>query len=69
MCIRDSAKKHGVDPPEFFKILYEILLGSPKGPRLGPYIEAMGRENVADALDRALSSASTSQANEIPKTT
>ncbi len=67
--IFEVAKKHGIDPPEFFKILYEILLGSPKGPRLGPYIEAMGRENVADALERALSSASTTQANEIPKTT
>ncbi len=67
--IFEVAKKRGIDPPEFFKILYEILLGSPKGPRLGPYIEAMGRENVADALERALSSASTTQANEIPKTT
>jgi lysyl-tRNA synthetase class 1 len=59
--IFEVAKKHGIDPPEFFKILYGILLGSPKGPRLGPYIEAMGRENVADALERALSSASTDQ--------
>jgi lysyl-tRNA synthetase class 1 len=67
--IFEVAKKHGVDPPEFFKILYGILLGSPKGPRLGPYIEAMGRENVADALERALSSASMSQANQTPKTT
>jgi len=67
--IFEIAKKHGISPPEFFKILYEILLGSPKGPRLGPYIEAMGRENVADALERALSSASMTQANEIPKTT
>jgi lysyl-tRNA synthetase class 1 len=67
--IFEVAKKHGVDPPEFFKILYGILLGSPKGPRLGPYMEAMGRENVADALERALSVASTSQASQIPKTT
>jgi lysyl-tRNA synthetase class 1 len=67
--IFEVAKKHGVDPPGFFKILYGILLGSPKGPRLGPYIEAMGRENVADALERALGSAGTTQANQIPKTT
>jgi lysyl-tRNA synthetase class 1 len=67
--IFEVAKKHGVDPPEFFKILYGILLGSPKGPRLGPYIEAMGRENVADALERALSVASINQASQIPKTT
>ena len=67
--IFEVAKKHGIDPPEFFRILYGILLGSPKGPRLGPYIEAMGRENVADALERALSSASTDQPNQTPKTT
>ena len=59
--IFEVAKKHGIDPPEFFRILYGILLGSPKGPRLGPYIEAMGRENVAEALERALASASTGQ--------
>jgi len=59
--IFEVAKKHGVDPPEFFRILYGILLGSPKGPRLGPYIEAMGRENVAEALKRALASASARQ--------
>jgi hypothetical protein len=29
----------------------------------------MGRKNVADALERALSFASTSQASQIPKTT
>jgi lysyl-tRNA synthetase class 1 len=59
--IFEVAKKHGVDPPEFFKILYGIFLGSSKGPRLGPYIEAMGRENVADALERALTSTSVGQ--------
>jgi lysyl-tRNA synthetase class 1 len=67
--IFEIAKKNGIDPPEFFKMLYGILLGSPRGPRLGPYIEAMGRENVADALERAVTSASTDQSREIPKTT
>jgi len=67
--IFEVAKRHGIDPPEFFKILYGILIGSPKGPRLGPYIEAMGRENVADALERALGSAGTDQPKQIPKTT
>ena len=67
--IFEVAKKNGIDPPEFFKMLYGILLGSPRGPRLGPYIEAMGRENVADALERAVTSASTDQSREIPKTT
>lgn len=67
--IFEVAKKNGIDPPEFFRMLYGMLLGSPRGPRLGPYIEAMGRENVADALERAVTSASTDQSREIPKTT
>ncbi len=49
-----TARKHGIAPKQFFKALYTILLGIPEGPRLGPYIIAMGRENVIDALQRAL---------------
>jgi len=48
------ARKHAIQPPRFFKTLYTILLGVPEGPRLGPYIVAMGRENVIDALKRAM---------------
>jgi len=67
--IFEVAKKNGIDPPEFFRMLYGMLLGSPRGPRLGPYIEAMGRENVAEALERAVTSASTDQSGDTPKTT
>lgn len=52
--IFNLAKKYSLDPPEFFRLLYMILLGSPKGPRLGPYIKVMGSENVARALERAI---------------
>ena len=48
------ARKHGIKPPNFFKILYTILLGAPKGPRLGPYIVTMGRENVIRTLKKAI---------------
>jgi lysyl-tRNA synthetase class 1 len=48
------AKKYAIEPSDFFKLLYTILLGSPRGPRLGPYIKAMGSENVAHALERAI---------------
>jgi lysyl-tRNA synthetase, class I len=44
------AKKHNLEPGPFFKTLYRVLIGSDHGPRLGPYILAMGRENVASAL-------------------
>ena len=50
----NAARTHRVEPRQFFKTLYTILLGSPAGPRLGPYVVAMGRQNVIDALKRAL---------------
>jgi len=52
--IFNIARKHGIQPTKFFKTLYTVLLGVPEGPRLGPYIVAMGRENVIDALKRAI---------------
>jgi lysyl-tRNA synthetase class 1 len=52
--IFNIAKKHGIQPPNFFKTLYNILLGVPQGPRLGPYITAMGKQNVINALGRTL---------------
>jgi lysyl-tRNA synthetase, class I len=44
------ARKHNLQTGAFFKTLYRVLIGSDSGPRLGPYILAMGRPNVATAL-------------------
>ncbi len=48
------ARENRIKPSQLFRILYTILLGAPHGPRLGPYIFAMGRENVVKALKRAI---------------
>jgi len=56
--IFNLSKRYSLDMPEFFRLLYTILLGSPRGPRLGPYIKAMGNDNVARALERAISTTS-----------
>ncbi len=53
--IFNLAQKYSLQAPDFFKLLYTILLGAPRGPRLGPYIKAMGSANVAAALERAIS--------------
>ncbi|MDH5376362.1 MAG: lysine--tRNA ligase [Candidatus Bathyarchaeota archaeon] len=52
--IFNTAKKHDLKPARFFRTLYVILIGVPQGPRLGPYILAMGRQNVIDALQKTL---------------
>ncbi|MEM3596544.1 MAG: lysine--tRNA ligase [Candidatus Bathyarchaeia archaeon] len=52
--IFNIAKKHGIHPPDFFKTLYTVLIGVPQGPRLGPYITTMGKQNVINALERAI---------------
>jgi lysyl-tRNA synthetase class 1 len=53
--IFNTAKKNNLKPAKFFKTLYMILVGVPRGPRLGPYILTMGRQNVINALQNALS--------------
>ncbi len=50
--IFNSAKNNGLQPGAFFRLLYMILMGAPQGPRLGPYVLAMGKQNVISALQR-----------------
>jgi lysyl-tRNA synthetase class 1 len=52
--IFNTAKNHNLKPARFFKTLYMILIGVPRGPRLGPYILAMGKQNVINALQNTL---------------
>ncbi|MEM1586093.1 MAG: lysine--tRNA ligase [Candidatus Bathyarchaeia archaeon] len=52
--IFEAARQNNIEPKEFFKKLYMVLLGVPSGPRLGPYIITMGRENVIRALENTL---------------
>jgi lysyl-tRNA synthetase class 1 len=52
--IFNAAKIHNLPPAKLFKMIYMVLLGVPQGPRLGPYILAMGKQNVIDAVNRAL---------------
>jgi lysyl-tRNA synthetase class 1 len=52
--IFNAAKNNGLKPGAFFKILYGILMGASQGPRLGPYVLAMGKQNVSAALERTL---------------
>jgi lysyl-tRNA synthetase class 1 len=52
--IFEVARKNGIKPGKFFKTLYIILLGTQSGPRLGPYLIDMGKENAVKTLQKAL---------------
>ena len=53
--IFETAKANQIKPRDFFKILYQILLNSNRGPKLGPYISTMGVKNVIKSLNKNLS--------------
>ena len=50
----EIARDNGIKPKKFFGTLYSILLGTQSGPRLGPYLLDMGRENAIRALKGSL---------------
>jgi lysyl-tRNA synthetase class 1 len=50
----ETARKNDLVPGTFFKLLYSILLSAPSGPKLGPYIVAIGKENVTQILKKSL---------------
>ena len=48
------SKKNDVPPKEFFKILYQIILSTTKGPKIGPFIVDIGRDRVAQTLYKSV---------------
>jgi len=48
--IYQIAKTNGVEPKDFFKTLYQIILGTSRGPKIGPFISDIGRKQVAKTL-------------------
>jgi len=45
--IFEAAKQNSLQPSALFALVYKILIGSSSGPRLGPYLVDLGRENVS----------------------
>lgn len=48
--IYQIAKSNGVEPKDFFRILYQIILGTSRGPKIGPLITDIGRKKVAKTV-------------------
>ena len=50
--IYQIAKSNGIQPKDFFKILYQIILGTSRGPKIGPFISDIGLEQTANILSK-----------------
>lgn len=48
--IYQIAKSNNIQPKDFFKILYQIILGTTRGPKIGPFITDIGLKQVAKTL-------------------
>ena len=48
--IYSIAKENHVQPKDFFRILYRIIIAGPRGPKLGPFIEDIGKKEVAEKI-------------------
>ncbi len=54
--IFEIAKRNAIEPSQFFKTLYRVLLGSERGPRLGPYMIDVGKDRIRMVIGEQLSS-------------
>ena len=54
MAIFETAKSNAIKPRDFFTLLYQMLLNTNRGPKLGPYIYTMGVKNVIESLNKML---------------
>lgn len=52
--IYQIAKNNDIQPKEFFKTLYKIILASERGPKLGPFILDIGRKKVSATISEYL---------------
>lgn len=50
----DIARANGMEPKEFFTLLYRMFLNAERGPRIGNYFLDLGAERVSSVLKRYL---------------
>ena len=48
--IYSIAKENQIKPKDFFRIIYRIIISGPRGPKLGPFIEDIGKKKVVDMI-------------------
>ena len=62
--VYEAGKRHFAQSElrQWFRTLYEVLLGSEQGPRMGAFIKLYGRDNVVRLIERALAGEDLGQA-------
>src|SRR5579883_448847 len=62
--VYEAGKRHFAKEElrQWFQTLYEVLLGSSQGPRMGAFIKLYGRDNVVRLIERALAGEDLSKA-------
>jgi lysyl-tRNA synthetase class 1 len=51
----DIARANGMEPKEFFTLLYRMFLNAERGPRIGNYFLDLGIDRIIIVLKRYLS--------------
>jgi lysyl-tRNA synthetase class 1 len=49
-----NAKENNIEPKDFFRLFYKILINADRGPRLGNYIVDLGIRNVIDKIEKKI---------------
>ena len=52
--IFQKSKENGIQPKDFFKLFYRILINAEKGPRLGNYIVDLGINNSINKIEKKI---------------
>ncbi|TET28946.1 MAG: lysine--tRNA ligase [Candidatus Heimdallarchaeota archaeon] len=52
--IFEIARQNDIKTRDFFKLLYRILLNTDRGPKLGPYIQTIGSDQVIKTIKKNL---------------
>ncbi len=47
-----AAQDNGIEPKDFFSVIYRILIGKEKGPRLAGFIITAGKEKILPLLEK-----------------
>jgi lysyl-tRNA synthetase class 1 len=52
--IYETSKKHEMEPKNFFRLLYQILINSDRGPKLGNYLVDLGIDRTCGIIEKYL---------------